>query len=40
MAYCVTTDVEALNTVRTAGQGNNPTTAQIQVYINTEARDG
>lgn len=37
MAYCVTSDVLALNTARVAGQGNNPTVDQIQVYINMVA---
>lgn len=37
MAYCVPSDVQALNTSRVAGQGNNPSVAQIQTYINMTA---
>jgi hypothetical protein len=37
MSYCSVQDVAALNVARTLGQGNNPTTAQVQIYINMVA---
>lgn len=39
MAYCITSDVLSLNKARVAGQGNNPTTDDIQTYINMIAAE-
>lgn len=39
MAYCVTTDVAALNKARVPGQGSNPTADDIQTYINMIAAE-